>query len=773
MKRAMLHGVKALGRVGRASDTANAALLGEGLVEGPTDRATPRFPRRPSLPVSLVVAVIVWVSLAVWQALAIAGGSVTRDVPRGLESGEYVLEVVEDAKLGSYGYSVHARVLDANGIVRDVLATYGDADIEGDARLFARQRVVASVSFSEFSEASFSRYASKGLCARAKLTQATIVDGAGPISFVVSARCFARDVFDEFEGRGAALVGAIVIGDRSKLEEGGLYDDVKTVGLAHMVAVSGAHLSVVAALAGALLTRARTPRVALSIMLCLFYCAYAAFTGFSAPVIRAALMAAVVVSAIWGARRSSSLAALGVCVCVLLAAHPTNALSLSFFLSAASTLGIVALAPLMQAWFEVAFGRRAETLCQTCALTTAANIPIAPVTACVFSRVPLMSPLANMVAAPLFTVFIAGGLVGLGLTALYAPAGKAILAAIIALAQALSVFLAALARVPFASLPCSADMWVVVVLSALAFAGLWVIWPRPTRARAVGVAAATALVVVACVVVAPLLEPDEIVALDVGQGDAILVKSEGASLLVDTGNQDAMLAAALARTHTPHLSGVAISHHDDDHCASLDSLASTIAGSCVYVARETYACPCDGCADLLAQVYNVSGHQVVGLGVGDEIRVGRFTCRVVWPRAFSDAGGNADSLCLLVSYESEAGSLTALLTGDAEAEQIEKMVQSGGTGSSGAVAVNVLKAGHHGSKAGMTPKLAQGLSANIALVSCGANNHYGHPAQATIDALEAAGTRVFRTDELGDIACVFSREGIEVRPQYASGVALE
>lgn len=85
--------------------------------------------------------------------------------------------------------------------------------------------------------------------------------------------------------------------------------------------------------------------------------------------------------------------------------------------------------------------------------------------------------------------------------------------------------------------------------------------------------------------------------------------------------------------------------------------------------------------------------------MGDELRVGRFTCRVVWPRAFSDAGGNADSLCLLVSYESEAGPFTALLTGDAEAEQIEKMVQSGGTGSSGAVAVNVLKAGHHGSKA--------------------------------------------------------------------------
>ena len=103
MKRIISHGAKALGHVGRGSNAANAVLLGEGLVEGPIDRSAPRFPRRPSLPVSLVVAVVAWISLAAWQALAIAGGHVPRDVPRGLEPGEYALEVVEDAKLGSYG----------------------------------------------------------------------------------------------------------------------------------------------------------------------------------------------------------------------------------------------------------------------------------------------------------------------------------------------------------------------------------------------------------------------------------------------------------------------------------------------------------------------------------------------------------------------------------------------------------------------------------------------------------------------------------------------
>ncbi len=750
----------------RTLERAQSAWMDEGLSEDTATSRSSRLSRRPSVPVSLVIAVFAWVSLAVWQMCAISFGWVAHDLPEGLVSGEYEIQIVEDAKLGSYGYSAHARVTDALGARRDVLLTYAEDDIDGDARLFAKQKLVAHLSFSELSDASFSRYAAKGICASGKMTKASIAADGGLVGSVIGLRCWARSIFDQIEGKGAALIRAILIGDRSKLEENGLYDDVKTVGLAHMVAVSGAHLSVVAALVGALLSRARVGRFALSVALCLFYGMYAAFTGFSSPVIRAAIMAGVVVSSVWGARRSSSLAALGVCVCLMLATNPANALSLSFFLSAASTLGIVVLSSLMQAWFDALFCGKVRTASRTLALTTAANIPIFPVTACVFSRIPMLSPISNAIAAPAFTFFIGGGLVSLAICAAFFPIGMALLSALSMAADALCLLLAAMARIPFASVPFSMSMWFATIAAGVAFVALWAAWPSPTFVRALAVVSVSGVLAFVCLVVAPLLDPDEIIALDVGQGDAILVKSQGATLLVDTGNQDAMLAAALARAHVAHLDGVVITHHDDDHCASLDSLSSNVSGSSVYVAANTLGCECDGCEQLLSQALSVSGRDAVGLAVGDEVRVGRFTCRVVWPGQFEDEGGNADSLCLLVSRESATGEWKALLTGDAEAGQLEEIASSTG-------AVDVFKAGHHGSRAGMTETLARDLSAKIALVSCGANNRYGHPAKTTVEALEDAGTAVFRTDVAGDIACVFSQDEIEVRTQRSCEIDLE
>ena len=155
-------------RSGRANNTANAALLGEGLAKATQFSDSSISRGAPSSPVSLVVAVIAWVSLAAWQALAIAGGDVTPVMCHGALSRGDVLQVVEDAKLGLYEYSGACAwwFSRSTGVARDVLATYGDADIEGDARLFARQRVVASVSFcKQFLSIVFSIRLKGALCA--------------------------------------------------------------------------------------------------------------------------------------------------------------------------------------------------------------------------------------------------------------------------------------------------------------------------------------------------------------------------------------------------------------------------------------------------------------------------------------------------------------------------------------------------------------------------------------------------------------------------------
>lgn len=742
------------------------------------------LPPRPSIPLSCVAACVAWLLIVVLFTALFAAGVL---VPRTFDApaGTYRFELLTDAQKNQYGYSASANLIAQDGAKHRVQIVYADGPL-----LRAHETVAAQATFSAFSEETALRYAEQGLVARARLTSVERVQTDGVLALVVEARQAAIAYFDEFEGQGAALLRALLLGDRSRLEDDGLYDCMKAAGLAHVVAVSGAHLSIVGALVASVLRALRVPRQAVACMLCVFYALYSLFTGMTAPVVRAAVMAGVVVLSVLRRRRSSPLAALGVCVCALLAVNPSLAFSLSFFLSVFSTAGIVVLSPLLSAWLSALFGGRAKGVCDAGALTIAANLPIFPVTACVFSRVALCSPLSNLIAGPLLTLFLAAGLPTLGLCVLAPAVGHACLAALCALAGAFCEIVRLISSMPCASIPFSMDFGVAVALSAACAIGLWAWWPRPHVRSARRAALAMVAAMLVAIVVPPLFQPDRIVVLDVGQGDAILIQSQGASLLVDTGEDEQTLLAALGRQHARSLDGVVISHHDSDHCGALPALAGMVDESAVFVAADTFACSCDGCTALLKSIAQLrlaspagllslegegaglglgasgaadAGAGAFGLRVGDTIRVGRFVCEVVWPEAFVDEGGNADSVCLLVSYDADGdgeGESCVLLTGDAEAEQLSAMLDAGAVGQ-----VDLVKAGHHGSKAGITDELARRLSPAAVLISVGADNSYGHPAPTTVASYESAGARVFRTDQQGDIQCTFSAGGIDIAVQ--------
>ena len=154
----------------------------------------------------------------------------------------------------------------------------------------------------------------------------------------------------------------------------------------------------------------------------------------------------------------------------------------------------------------------------------------------------------------------------------------------------------------------------------------------------------------------------------------------------------------------------------------------------------------------------------MGLEEGDEFRVGAFTATVVWPHVFTEDGGNADSLCLLLRYDGDDdGSVdfTVLLTGDAEKDELAKMIESGAVGN-----VDVLKVGHHGSRNGSTEGEIRALSPEVALISCGAHNRYGHPTLEILDQLERVGAKTFRTDEDGAVRCLFAFDSITVECEH-------
>lgn len=727
-------------------------MLDEGLFDARRDGGA--HPMRPAPPVTLFCAIAAWLFALAWFALSY---DESRPLPEGLESGVWTFEAIDDAREGDYGYSVSAHAF-KDGLRYDVRVLY-----EEGRRFMAHERFEAQVSFEAFSPQNALRLSEQGLVADAYAKGEAVAVAGGVLAPIVELRSWASGLFDGAGTPGAALLRALLTGDRVDLDRDGLYDDMKTIGLAHMVAVSGSHLCVVAAMAGFAMKTAGLRKRTCAVVLSALYAAYAVFTGLSAPVIRAAVMSSVVVSSIWARRRSSSLSALSVCVCVLIAVDPYNALSLSFFLSVASTFGVIVLAPLFCSWTLRASAGRFRAACEALSLTVAASLPMAPVTVAVFSRLSLIAPFANFVAAPVFSVLLAAGLAALALAA-FAPVWGGI--AVAALSRAADLFCVAsscAAKVPYAAVPLTGDGFSCGVATALFVGIVWAWWPR-LRAKTIRVAfGALACALAAAAIVFPRGAGDEIVMLDVGQGDAFLIRSQGASLLVDTGNQEQRLLSALARHKAASFDAVAISHHDDDHCGCLELLAPNIAGD-VLLCEETFACGCDDCEELVATAGRTVGEdRVRGVGAGDTVEVGRFVCTAIWPYSFEEEGGNADSLCFLVEYDAEGDGRpesSVLLTGDAEAKQIEEMMDKASVAS-----VDIVKAGHHGSKAGVADGFSERVGAQAVLISAGADNRYGHPSKEAIEEFESAGMAVFRTDEQGDAVCRFEGDRISVATQ--------
>ena len=493
----------------------------------------------------------------------------------------------------------------------------------------------------------------------------------------------------------------------------------------------------------------------------LFVLAYLVFAAAPISAVRAATMSIAGTMSYFSQRRPAPLNALAACIAGMVAISPNAAVSVSFALSAGSTLGIVLLSGLVASWFEDAPVRLPRFVTDALSLTFASSVATMPASAALFAQVSLVAPLANVVCAPLLAVACTSGLVA-ALVSVALPGFASIACGAAGVVSRILVELVhTLASAPFACIPVNAPVAPMIVLSVVLTAALWWFWPRVRFAHGGAACGATAAAFALWAAISPFSAGNEIVMLDVGQGDAFLVRSEGRAILIDTGNRDQALREGLARHGIWRLDAVVISHADDDHCASLDSLRGVVDVDAVYVAADALDCTCSSCGELRASAVEVVDEsRLLGLEVGDVVHCGAIDLSVLWPYEFSDEGGNADSLCLLAAFDPERdgkANWTALFCGDAESKQISRLEESGSIGK-----VDIYKVGHHGSRAALDDETARMLSPSIALVSVGSTNRYGHPAPETLERLEAVGSRVLRTDEQGDVSCKLEADSISV-----------
>jgi competence protein ComEC len=510
-------------------------------------------------------------------------------------------------------------------------------------------------------------------------------------------------------GAERALVSGFLIGDVRELPAVSA-DQLRRSGLSHFIAVSGSNVALFLILwwviVGPFAFGPRRRAIAGLVGLAIFI----VVTRWEPSVLRAAGMAGLLlVSRALGVALTPWVA-LGPSVGGLLLVSGELSGDVGFQLSVAATAGVMAGADIFRdrlpRWIGAPLGA-----------TVAAQIAVAPVLLVHFGTIPLLSPLANLAAAPLVMVSTAAGgigvLSGIGvLTNVGLVAAKGVLA---------------IAEI--------ASGWPQLgpVAAILVIIGGMLLGYRRLRPLVVIGAAFTLLVSVA----GHRFEPPAAVFLDVGQGDAeVIVGPSGETILIDGGPDPVVILRKLEEYRIDRVDVMVLSHPHDDHATGLVAVIEHLPVGALWESGYRGGGPA---AEELLSAAEARRIPVLVPVAGDRFRVGVFTVEVLGPlRRY--ASPNDQSLVLRV----DAMGTSMLFPGDAE-----KIAQR----ELGTLHADVLKVPHQGAATSDLSWLV-GTGAREAIISVGPNT-FGHPSDSIIAGMEAAGMLARRTDEEGDIVVPF------------------
>jgi competence protein ComEC len=564
-----------------------------------------------------------------------------------------------------------------------------------------------------------------------------------------------KNIQEHFQKESAAFLSSVTTG-QGMTSNDKLMDAFNVTGLTHILSISGTHFGLLSVLLFGMfrliikvlpygilqrMTIYLDPSQAAAILCTPFMVIYLGLSGASIPAVRSFLMIGLFLAGLLIGRKGFWLNSLLFAAFVIAVWEPEAIFSLSFQLSFLAVF-CIGLAIDKEKEEDTKNKKLLRSVKNALLMTLAAALGTAPLVAYHFHYVSLISPISNLLVAPLI------GFILIPLSVIsafsYLLTGYFIFTPIIAVISEASIYLVKmLALIPFADMKIPSFPAVILLLFYAGFI-FYLLFPKK---RLLLIVPFIPLVIYMFSV---LSEKDKLTVtyLDVGQGDASVIElPDGRTMLMDTGKTGREPASFLKYRGMQRIDILVVSHAHPDHTGGLEYLTDR------FHVREIW----DNGRLILPDGLSHIPHR--SLNRGDVIEGPGYGISVLhpYPEFYSSGGreydaANNDSLVFRI----ESGGRSFLFTGDVEKEAEEDILHLGKWLKS-----DVLKTPHHGGKTSADEAFFRAVSPDVAVISVGRDNSFGHPHQETLDALD--GASIYRTDIDGAIKIKASEKGLEIK----------
>ncbi|MEY2694891.1 MAG: hypothetical protein RLZZ72_147 [Actinomycetota bacterium] len=547
----------------------------------------------------------------------------------------------------------------------------------------------------------------------------------------------------------AGLVAGLAIGERGLISQT-LSENMKELSLTHLVAVSGANLAIVAAAVFMLASVTGVSRFWRFFLAYLAIALYIVLVGPESSVLRAGAMAAFVMASWWLGRKVNPLIPLSWAVILLLLIDPALAVDFGFALSVFATLGLLILAAALHLRLEPRLG---TWLSLGVSASLAAQLYTMPVLLALQPSIPLYSVLANLaVEAVVAPVTVLGILAVIATPVL--PQLTSLLTWFASLGTWwIEVVSNHLARLPMTRIPMlPGDLGIFFTVLLVIGVSLVLVSKSPNL-RMLGFVFAALFLVPIGWVASDLVRHSnfhqgwQVLNCDVGQGDALLLRDGGEVALIDVGREDAPIDNCLDDLGIRHIDLLVLTHFDADH---VGGIAGALEGRSVGLALLSGFDDDRPLVKLVSDVLSVSAQRVEIGYSGVTGSLGSASWRVLAPSFAANEAEDSNDASVVVLFEMTG--FNVLTLGDlGERGQLRLVRNYWPVLFELRQMPLILKVAHHGSK-DQSNELHELVQPDVALISVGKDNDYGHPSRNLLAILADAKARTLRTDLLGPIS---------------------